>query len=96
MSKISKAIHYFIFGDVEAQKRRKAENYKQSIIQTANLLVDSGITCRCNGLAIPTSCRGKIYRCLECKKQFANAFYNLEHIGDKYEEAVAELTNKNK
>lgn len=52
--------------------------------RAVKILRDSGITCRCNGLAIPTAVKGKIYRCLHCNKQFANAFYNLASSNQQY------------
>lgn len=60
------------------------------INRTYNILKNNAITCRCNSLAIPTKNRGKIYRCIKCKRQFANAYYNLNlaFVEDCYDEAV--------
>ena len=72
-------------------------NYSQPVLsredtinRTYNILKNNAVTCRCNSLAIPTKNRGKIYRCIKCKRQFANAYYNLNlaFVAERYDEAV--------
>ena len=57
----------------------------KNVCDAATVLRDNGITCSCKSLAIPTVQKGKIYRCIRCNKQFANAFYNLGDSRNSYE-----------
>ena len=71
--------------DKADRELREAQSHISSVKDASDALKDSGITCRCNGLAIPTDQKGKIYRCIRCNKQFANAFYNLGDTRNAYQ-----------
>lgn len=67
------------------KERRRAESHANAVRSAYSILKDNGITCRCNGLAIPTAVKGKIYRCIKCNKQFANAWYNFGDTRNAYQ-----------
>lgn len=69
---------------------------REAIVRhTYTVLKNNGVTCRCNSLAIPTKKIGKIYRCVKCKRQFANAHYNLNvHIDNEYYDEAVDLISR--
>lgn len=88
MSIIPKIVRDFFIESPEykaEKERQKAEKYQRAVDHASAVLKDSGITCRCNGIAIPTAQKGKIYRCIRCNKQFANAWYNLGDTRNAYQ-----------
>lgn len=48
--------------------------------EAANIITNCSITCYCGGLSVPVKFSGKIYRCIRCNKQFANAQYRLAQL----------------
>lgn len=88
MSIIPKIVRDFFIESPEykaEKERQKAKHHQMAVANAAGVLKNSGITCRCNGIAIPTAQKGKIYRCVRCNKQFANAWYNLGDTRNAYQ-----------
>ena len=89
---LAELIKYFV------RKNRSPEKKAALANELAGLLRQKGISCHCNGLAVPVESRGKIYRCVKCEKQFANTAYNLSRYESYrpsfYSEAVNILKNK--
>lgn len=56
--------------------------------KVAIVLKNHGVSCHCGGLAVPNIGEGKIYKCLECDKQFANAYYNVYQKTTSYSSAI--------
>lgn len=54
----------------------------------AHVLKKHGITCHCGGLAVPNMRKGKIYKCIKCDKQFANAHYTVYSDSSSYSEKI--------
>lgn len=85
-------INYFV------RKNRSPEKKAALANELAGLLRQKGISCHCNGLAVPVESIGKIYRCVKCEKQFANTGYDLSGYESFrpsfYSEAVEILKNK--
>ena len=85
-------ISYFV------RKNRSPEKKAALANRLAELLRQKGISCHCGGLAIPVETKGKIYRCTECERQFANTAYDLSKYEackpEFYTEAVKILKNK--
>lgn len=89
---LGELINYFI------RKNRSPEKKAELANQLAGLLRQKGISCNCGSLAVPVEGRGKIYRCVKCEKQFANATYDLSgyevYRPSFYSEAIKILKNK--
>ncbi len=82
---LAEVLGYFLRKNRSPEK--KAELTNKLAIQLANLLRQKGISCHCGGLAVPVEGRGKIYRCVKCDKQFANATYDLRRY-ESYKPSV--------
>lgn len=89
---LADVINYFV------RKNRSPEKKAELANQLAGLLRQKSISCHCNGLAVPVEGRGKIYRCVNCEKQFANTSYDLSRYESYrpsfYSEAVKILKNQ--
>lgn len=50
---------------------------EERVEEAFNVIKNHSLSCRCGGLSVPLSFKGKVYRCVRCDKQFANVQYQL-------------------